>query len=133
MTRFALNNITGPYQDQPFFDQLTPNLYTLFIRDKNGCGIVSKEISVLGFPKFFTPNGDGINDLWQIKGIQSREQVKGNIQIFDRYGKLIAEINPISLGWDGSYNGTQLPSSDYWFNIQLEDGRKFTSHFSLKR
>lgn len=54
---FSLESIDGPYQDQPFFDDLPPDLYTLYVKDKNGCGIINSDISVIGFPRFFTPNG----------------------------------------------------------------------------
>ncbi|MEM1001360.1 MAG: T9SS type B sorting domain-containing protein [Bacteroidota bacterium] len=130
---FALNDIDGPYQNEPFFDNLPPELYTLYVRDKNGCGITEQDVSVIGFPRFFTPNGDGRNDFWQIKGITSRSQLRGNIQIFDRFGKLLRDLDPTGPGWDGRYNGDLLPSNDYWFTAVLEDGRAFTSHFSLKR
>lgn len=130
---FALNSVEGPYQDESFFDNLPPELYTLFIRDKNGCGIVEQEISVIGFPKFFTPNGDGVNDFWRIKGIVDQNQLASPILVYNRYGKLITEIDPLSAGWDGRYKGNIMPSSDYWFTVTLPDGRKFTSHFSLKR
>jgi gliding motility-associated-like protein len=130
---FALNDPNGPYQDEPFFDNLPPDLYTLYTRDKNGCGISEKEISVIGFPRFFTPNGDGVNDFWQIKGISDRNQVEGNVSVFDRYGKLLVIINPGGPGWNGHYNGTLLPANDYWFKVTLADGRTFTSHFALRR
>ena len=130
---FSLESIDGPYQDQPFFDNLPPDLYTLFVRDKNGCGIINRNISVIGFPRFFTPNGDGVNDFWQIKGISSRDQLRGNIFIFDRFGKLLVELDPTSMGWNGYYNGNLVPSNDYWFLARLQDGRVFKSHFTLKR
>lgn len=130
---FALNSINGPYQDTPFFDDLPPNVYTLYVRDKNGCGVTEQIVPVLGFPKFFTPNGDGNNDFWKIKGVNSREQIAGPIRIYNRFGKLITEVDPLSQGWDGTYNGNLMPSNDYWFTVTLQDGREFTSHFSLKR
>ncbi|WP_115462494.1 T9SS type B sorting domain-containing protein [Winogradskyella aurantiaca] len=130
---FSLTSIEGPYQDEPFFSNLPPDLYTLYVRDKNGCGVIDQDISVIGFPKFFSPNGDGVNDVWQIKGLSSRNQLEGNINIFDRYGKLIISLDPSGPGWTGDYNGSKLPASDYWFTATLGDGRSFTSHFSLKR
>jgi gliding motility-associated-like protein len=90
-------------------------------------------VSVIGFPKFFTPNGDNQNDFWEVKGVSSQFQPNTKILIFDKYGKLIAQVNPIGSGWDGNYNGNPMPSSDYWFTVTLEDGRQFSSHFTLKR
>jgi gliding motility-associated-like protein len=130
---YALDDIDGPYQDSNVFEDVLPGLYTVFVRDKNDCGISEELVSVIGFPKFFTPNGDGTNEFWQVKGISSQFQPKTSIQIFDRYGKLLVELNPLGGGWDGTYNGAKMPSSDYWFKVQLEDGRVFTSHFSLVR
>jgi gliding motility-associated-like protein len=94
--------------------------------------LVSKEITVLSIPKFFTPNNDGYNDYWTVKGMISYPTAE--LRIFDRYGKLLKELRPNSIGWDGTFNGQPLPASDYWFVFKLEantpDKR---GHFSLKR
>ena len=66
-------------------------------------------------------------------GLSPTYQTKTKIYIFDRYGKLLKELDPLGLGWDGTYIGYPLPSTDYWFRVQLEDGREFKSHFSLVR
>ena len=130
---YALDDSNGPYQDANIFENVLPGLYTIFVRDKNNCGIVDELVSVIGFPKFFTPNNDTENDFWQVKGISRQFQPNTLILIFDRYGKLLKELDPLSRGWDGTYNGAKMPTSDYWFKVQLEDGRTFTSHFTLKR
>ncbi|APY09178.1 hypothetical protein BWZ20_13080 [Winogradskyella sp. J14-2] len=130
---YALNDIDGPYQDSNIFEDILPGLYTVFVRDKNDCGISEELVSVIGFPKFFTPNGDGVNEFWQVKGINNQFQANSLILIFDRYGKLLTKLNPLGAGWDGTYNGANMPASDYWFKVELEDGRVFTNHFSLKR
>ena len=101
------------------------------MRDKNGCGVVSKQILVLDYPRFFTPNGDGFNDFWKIIGIDEFPVTK--IYIYDRFGKLLKQISPEGQGWDGIYNGKNLPASDYWFTIAFKDGRTFKGHFTLKR
>ncbi|WP_178989222.1 T9SS type B sorting domain-containing protein [Winogradskyella schleiferi] len=130
---YAIDNIDGPYQESSTFTNVQPGLYTVYIRDKNDCGIVEDLVSVIGFPKFFTPNNDDVNDYWQVYGVSEQFQPNTSIYIFDRYGKLLTEINPLSSGWDGTYNGVEMPTSDYWFKVKLEDGRTFTSHFTLKR
>ncbi|MFK7834201.1 MAG: T9SS type B sorting domain-containing protein, partial [Winogradskyella sp.] len=112
---------------------IEPGLYTVYVRDKNNCGIAEDAVSVIGLPKFFTPNGDGPNDFWQVYGITEQFEANATIYIFDRYGKLLKELDPLSVGWDGTYNGEKMPTSDYWFRVTLEDGRVFTSHFTLKR
>lgn len=130
---YAIDNSNGPYQDSNIFDNVSPGLHTIFVRDKNDCGIVDSLVSVIGFPKFFTPNNDGYFDYWQVYGITPEFQSQSTIYIFDRYGKLLKELDPLGIGWDGTYNGYNLPSSDYWFSVRLEDGRTFKSHFTLKR
>lgn len=121
------------WQTSNVFTDIEAGIYTVYVKDLNGCGVASEEISVLGIPNYFTPNGDGYNDYWNIKGINSRFNTETIIYIFDRYGKLINQVNPLSQGWDGNYNGNQMPSSDYWYSVQLEDGRILKGHFSLKR
>lgn len=134
---FSLDNSNGPYQDEPIFENVAPGIHTIFIQDKNNCGITAIEVSVIGFPKFFTPNNDGFNDTWQILGVSGNFYATSLIYIFDRYGKLITQISPTSEGWNGLYNNEQLPSTDYWFTAQLidEDGniREKKGHFSLIR
>ena len=130
---FALNDINGPYQLSNVFENVSPGFATVFVRDRNGCGIVEQIVSVIGFPNFFTPNGDGVNDRWQISGLNGQFQPSSNIFIFDRFGKLLIQLQPGSEGWDGTFNGRPLPQADYWFRLQLEDGRDITGHFSLVR
>lgn len=130
---YALDSSVGPYQDSNTFENVQPGLYTVYVRDKNNCGVVENLVSVIGFPKFFTPNNDNNNDYWQVYGITSQFQANTSIFIFDRYGKLLTELNPLGQGWDGTYNGVKMPTADYWFKVSLEDGRTFTSHFTLKR
>ncbi|MFC0605365.1 T9SS type B sorting domain-containing protein [Winogradskyella pulchriflava] len=130
---YALDNIDGPYQDSNIFNDVQPGLYTVFVRDKNNCGITEELVSVIGFPKFFTPNNDDTNDFWQVYGINNQFQANSLIYIFDRYGKLLQKLDPLGPGWDGNYNGARMPASDYWFRVKLQDGRTFTSHFTLKR
>ncbi|MFP4846545.1 T9SS type B sorting domain-containing protein [Winogradskyella sp. PE311] len=130
---YSLDNINGPYQDSNTFSNVEPGLYTVYVRDKNDCGIIDALVSVIGFPKFFTPNDDDANDFWQVSGISDQFQGNSLVLIFDRQGKLLKELDPLSRGWDGTYNGAKMPTSDYWFKVNLEDGRTFTSHFTLKR
>ncbi len=131
---YALDDINGPYQESNIFTDVEYGFHTVYVRDiENDCGIVDEDVSVIGFPKFFTPNGDPYNQYWQVKGISEQFQPNTEIIIYDRYGKLLAEIDPLGPGWDGTYNGFNMPSSDYWFAVTLQDGRVFKSHFTLKR
>ena len=130
---YTLDYENGQYQDENVFNNISPGFHTVFVRDKNGCGISSKLISVLGFPKFFTPNGDSKNDTWQLDGVNFQLYPNLLVTIYDRFGKLITTLNANSSGWDGTYNGNIMPNTDYWFTANFEDGRTFTSHFTLKR
>ncbi|MDA0780572.1 MAG: T9SS type B sorting domain-containing protein [Bacteroidetes bacterium] len=133
---FALKLNDGPiglYQDSPIFEDVPPGLHTLYVKDENGCGDVELEISVIGYPFYFTPNGDGQNDTWQILGVNASFQPSSLIYIFDRHGRLMAQIPADGIGWNGTYNGTIMPADDYWFRVKLQDGRSFTGHFSLVR
>ncbi|MFD1614339.1 T9SS type B sorting domain-containing protein [Gelatiniphilus marinus] len=120
------------YQDNPVFNNVKPGFYTIYVKDQI-CGVATLPISVIGHAKFFTPNGDGINDLWNIKGVNSTFQPNSSIFIYDRYGKLIKQLSARSKGWDGTFNGKILNTNDYWFKAFLEDGRQFMGHFTLKR
>ena len=126
-------DINGPFQESETFNNVAPGFHTVFVRDINGCGISNDFVSVVGFPKFFTPNNDGINDRWQVQGINGQFQPNTTIYIFDRMGKLLKELNPLSSGWDGTYIGKHMPSDDYWFSVELQDGRIYKGHFTLKR
>lgn len=121
------------YQSDNSFNNLLPGIYTVYINDELGCGITEQEISILGIPKFFTPNGDGTNDYWNIDGVNQQFNAKATIRIYDRFGKLLKQITPLSVGWDGTYNGYTVLSDDYWYIIELEDGRIVKGHFSLVR
>ncbi|MEO1030193.1 MAG: T9SS type B sorting domain-containing protein [Bacteroidota bacterium] len=131
---YALNNENGSYQTSNVFEDVPSGIHTVYVQDiKAECGVVSEEVSVLGFPRFFTPNGDTVNDTWQIKGFSSRFPNTASVKIFDRYGKLMTVLNAQNPSWDGQYNGYLQPNDDYWFLAELVDGRTFKGHFSLKR
>ncbi|AWI25546.1 T9SS type B sorting domain-containing protein [Flavobacterium pallidum] len=119
------------YQADPTFTGLEPGIYTVDVKDLHGCPGVSKEVLILNYPKFFTPNGDGYNDKWKIKNSVFEPGMM--TYIFDRYGKLITGLEHDSPGWDGTYNGQPLPSTDYWFMVQRVDGKVHRGHFAMKR
>ncbi|WP_203258801.1 T9SS type B sorting domain-containing protein [Hyunsoonleella ulvae] len=126
-------NFEYPFQDSNVFDNVKGGIYTVFVKDiKNNCGTVQSKVSVISFPKFFTPNNDGKNDTWQVYGVSEMFQPNTKIMIFNRYGKLLKEITPLGEGWDGILNGQILPADDYWFSVILQDGRVFKDHFTLK-
>jgi len=133
---YAING--GEFQDDPLFYDVPPGINTVVINDKNGCGITDPiEFLVVGYPKFFTPNSDGVHDNWNVYGVE--ELVNPMVYIFDRYGKLLKQID-VNIGWDGTFNGRDMPSSDYWFRLDYERddegvlvATSVRRHFSLVR
>ncbi len=134
---YAING--GDFQEDPIFNDVPPGINSVIINDTNGCGTTeSIDFLVVGYPKFFTPNTDGYNDYWNILGIETL--IDPVVHIFDRYGKLIKQLDAMTIGWDGTYNGRPMPSSDYWFKMEYsrdEEGvivaRSLRTHFTLKR
>jgi gliding motility-associated-like protein len=134
---------TGPFEykldDEPFqrssiFADVSSGLHHITVRDTEGCTNITQPVTVIGYPKFFTPNGDGNNDTWNIEGLN--DQANAQIFIYDRYGKLIKQISTTGQGWDGTFNGHELPSTDYWFTVAFKENninKEFKAHFSLKR
>ncbi|WP_299531610.1 T9SS type B sorting domain-containing protein [Ulvibacterium sp.] len=128
----------GAYQPTNVFTDVLPGMHAVTVNNRLGCGSVTENIVVVGFPKFFTPNGDNINDDWHIIGMLNlRDPV---VSIFDRFGKLLKSLDSNSTHWDGRFNGREVPSSDYWFKLtymddngQLTTAKYINNHFSLRR
>ncbi|WP_343797026.1 T9SS type B sorting domain-containing protein [Gaetbulibacter jejuensis] len=128
---FAIDN--SNFQTSTIFNNLSEGFHTLFVQDTNGCVIKSLQFLIqasLHIPKFFTPNSDGFNDTWMV--YDPNNSVK-EIFIFNRYGKLLKQLSPNSYGWDGTYNGKNLESNDYWYLITLHNNQELRGHFTLKR
>ena len=126
----------GPWQDSGTFIGVDPGEHAVNIRDVNGCGTTTVVLYVIDYPNYFTPNGDGYHDTWNISALSG--QLGSRIFIFDRYGKLLKQISPAGEGWDGTYNGQPMPTSDYWFLLEYNDftsgqPKQLRAHFSLKR
>ena len=128
---FALDD--SGFQDDPYFEQVRPGMRTVKVRDKNGCGVSSTQIGVIGYYKYFSPNNDGINDNWQILGLKTTFNSNSRVYIYDRYGRFLYQLSNADDFWDGTYQGQPLPADDYWFRLELEDGRIYNGHFSLMR
>jgi gliding motility-associated-like protein len=124
-----------PYAKEGIFTNVNSGTHIIKIRSLLGaCQLVVKEVEILKYPKFFTPNQDGTNDKWNIPDLKNVADAK--IFIFDRYGKLLMAINPNGRSWDGTFNGKRMPSNEYWFRAEyVKDGKQkvFKSHFTLKR
>ncbi|GGG25199.1 hypothetical protein GCM10011532_05690 [Christiangramia forsetii] len=132
-TVFALDDIEGPYQSSPIFQNVPGGSHKIYIKNDQACEIGAQEISLYGHPAFFTPNNDGYHDLWRPFDIPDPDYALAGIFIFDRYGKLLIQLPPNTKGWDGTSNGKPMPSDDYWFEVRLQNGKVFNGHFSLVR
>ena len=126
---------SGPLQTDTVFHNASSGEHIITIHDiKGNCGMLTLVANVLKYPKYFTPNGDGFNDTWNIWALAN--QLEEVIYIYDRYGKLIKQLSPAGQGWDGTYNGQPLPSADYWFQVFFKNNdipQEFKGHFSMKR
>lgn len=126
---YALDN--DVFSENNIFENLSPGVYTVFVRDSLGCGTSTETVFIVDYPQFFTPNEDGYHDVWVIDNIENFPNTK--IRIYNRFGVLIQDVIP-TIGWDGRNKyGKPLPSNDYWFTLELESGRKLRGHFTLKR
>lgn len=126
---YSLDNVT--FQESNVFTGLSAGEYTVFVKDIYECGSDQRDIYILSYPKFFTPNNDGTNDYWKVR--LSELEPLMETYIYDRYGKFITKFSPSSPGWDGKFNGTPVFATDYWFVVKRQDGRELKGHFALKR
>ncbi len=144
----TVNGGSGPFlyqmdddvpQESNIFLNPKTGIHQIYVTDIYGCTNLTSQISVMEYPKIFTPNDDGYSDKWNVRYLS--EQTNAKIFIYDRYGKLLKQIAPNGEGWDGMHNGRMAPSNDYWFTVEYQvidqTGKKvweqFKSHFALKR
>ena len=123
------------FQSNTFFSDIIPGDHILYIKNQDGCLIKEIPFAVFQLYNVFTPNGDGLNDTWNIKGIQN---YPGSlIRIFDRYGveKLNYKIpeNLTEFKWDGKIKGTPLSSGTYYYLISIKDGRSINGAVTIKK
>lgn len=129
---YSLDGIT--FQTSNVFSNVSSGEYYAYMKDVTAnCITISDKFYVLSYPKFFTPNGDGINDFWRIR--MSQFQYSIDVEIYDRYGKFITNFDKNNGGWDGKHKGKELPATDYWFKIIKTTDKEtiYFGHFSLIR
>lgn len=124
------------WQSDPKFDNLIAGQeYTVYVRE-SGCTPVKKKVILLLIPNFISPNGDGYNDIWAIRGIDATPSA--TIKIFDRYGKVFVDTNfEGDYVWNGIYEGRPLPTGDYWYILHIPKDdimpkQEFIGHISVK-
>lgn len=126
---YSLNGID--FQPSNVFNNVPGGVYTAYMRDLSGCRTVTRDFPHILAPAFITPNGDGYNDKFEMKGIEYFPS--SSIRLFDRYGKLIKAGKGENFSWNGTLDGKKLPAGDYWYRIYIEDYGELKGHFSLIR
>jgi gliding motility-associated-like protein len=135
----------GQWQEDNVFTNVSPGTHQVYVRDtatNSPCSefvLILEDISTVNYPNYFTPNGDGHHDTWNIIRLGD-DNTDAKIYIFDRYGKLVKQISSQGDGWDGTMNGSEMPATDYWFTAIYRETvngvpmvKEFKAHFSLKR
>ena len=122
------------YQHNELFD-LPIGEHRVEIQNAEGCKSF-RMFTIVPTPiipdKFFSPNNDGVNDRWNVVGIEFYPNA--DIQIFDRFSKQMIRYKGSDLGWDGNYLGNPMPTTDYWYIIYVaEINETLSGHFTLKR
>ena len=116
-------------------------IYKTSLLSSDGCdSTIYLDLTVLDYEplkpsKYFTPNGDGLNERWVIENVEKYDQVE--VTIFDRYGAVVRHYDHYEnqLGWDGKdENGFDKPSTDYWYIISIPHSQEeLSGNFSLIR
>ncbi len=111
--------LSNPAIANPYSRPAQTITYTLQATGAGDC-MASDEVTIkvlpaIDVPNAFSPNGDGINDLWMIKGLQAYSTA--NIQVFDRYGQLVFKSTGYDQPWNGTRNGKPLPAGVYYYII----------------
>lgn len=131
----------GPYEysynnglswhDYYVLSNVPDGIHYMLVRSKYGCISDSKIFGVLGIPNVITPNGDGYNDYWEIRALELYPD--SHIKIFDRYGKIFVDREiGADFKWDGKYNGSPIPSGDYWYILTIGTGESISGHISVR-
>ncbi|PCE62615.1 Ig-like domain-containing protein [Sediminicola luteus] len=138
---YSLDMPDGPFQVDNYFTNVPGGLHRIYVKGLSDCGdvISSEPFLIVNYPTVFTPNGDGNNETWHVLGTNNPNITQNvSIRIFDRQGTLMAVLDPLGPGWDGTFNSRPVPASDYWFSTELYDRIsektiQFKGHFSLVR
>jgi gliding motility-associated-like protein len=133
--QYSLDGIN--YQMDPVFTGLSDGDFVFYIQDLGGCGVVEHSVRLRfppkGFPPYFSPNNDGINDHWAYEPPLINPLQIISTTIFDRFGKTLYRFSPEQQAWDGTYRGIQMSADGYWYRSETADGEIYTGYFSLVR
>jgi large repetitive protein len=128
---YYLNGINYSYNEE--FQIFETGTYTVVVEDGNGCTAeaqINMDFIDITIPNFFTPNDDGDNDTWVPENLEGFPNAQ--VEVFDRYGRIIVQFGNKG-EWNGTYNGSLLPTGDYWYTITLDGGRQFVGNVTLYR
>lgn len=126
---YSLNGID--FQESNTFRNIRGGIYTAYVRDLSRCETNSLLFPHIVIQKYFSPNSDGYNDLFELKGVEYFNS--SFISVYNRYGSLIKSGNGVGFTWDGTLKGIALPADDYWYEIYIEDFKHIKGHISLIR
>ncbi|MFW2137042.1 T9SS type B sorting domain-containing protein [Chryseobacterium sp. TY4] len=128
----------GSWQARNVFYNVPKGLRSFVVRYadnavENGCTSIPKQAYILSINNVITPNGDGVNDVWKVTGLDFYEGKPTTVQIFDRFNKIVFEKSSTNtLMWDGRTNGRPVPSTTYWFIIKLPDANEWRGWIMVK-
>ncbi|MEL6812175.1 MAG: T9SS type B sorting domain-containing protein, partial [Bacteroidota bacterium] len=131
---YTLNGVD--YGTTNIFTITESGTFEVVATDSSGCkavAIIERDFVDICIPDYFTPNGDGVQDGWTIGCADNYPNLV--FSIYDRYGRKVATLTA-GEKWDGTYNGTELPTGDYWFIVETDNSgemRDFVGHFTLYR
>jgi len=108
----------------PVVNPVNDITYTFHVVSGDGCGIATDDVFVrvlkkVSVPNAFSPNGDGINDVWNIEALSLYPESETNV--FNRYGQLVFHSQGYSHAWDGRLNGKRLPVGTYYYTIDRKN------------
>ena len=128
---YSLDN-DKDWQDSNVFRNLSQGLHKVYVREKtNICAVTIKDFTIFKINNIITPNGDGVNDGWEIEGL---ENYPGTVvRVMDKNGKIVLETTVKGkFFWNGTFLGRPLPTDNYWYHIVLTDGRLLTGYVVIK-
>ncbi|WP_339654855.1 T9SS type B sorting domain-containing protein [uncultured Maribacter sp.] len=123
------------YGEETTYTTNESGMVNVRVVDARGCvlelNVPFEFTGMLEFPNFFTPDGDNLNDIWSPK---NRNLFAGvSVKIYDRYGRVVAILDEVS-GWDGTYEGREVPTGDYWYVVNANSNEiRYVGHFTLYR
>ncbi|HEX6333332.1 MAG TPA: PKD domain-containing protein [Flavisolibacter sp.] len=124
----GLSSATVPQPVTTPSDDIT---YTLTVTTGEGCSatdqVFVKVLKAPTVPNVFSPNGDGINDQWVIRYLDTYPGA--TVDVYNRYGQVVFSSKGYTRAWDGTYNGRQLPAGTYYYIINPKNGRQQISGF----